>query len=78
MNAQAKKLKQKVVAFLNRQEIDFLDKLGNDAWFSTGMKLSRTQIIEALVNLMMELGVKGEGVDSKEELKQRIIKAFEE
>ncbi len=80
MDAKRKELKQKVVSFLNREEIDFLDKLGKDAWFSTGMKLSRTQIIEALVNLMMEMGVKGKGVDSKEELKEHIlagIKRFE-
>ncbi|MBU2540431.1 MAG: hypothetical protein KJ593_00865 [Candidatus Omnitrophica bacterium] len=77
MDAKRKALKQKVVTFLNREEIDFLDKLGKDAWFSTGMKLSRTQIIEALVNLMMEMGVGGKGVDSKEELKQHILKALE-
>ena len=72
-----KQLKQKVVAFLNREEIDFLDRMGKDAWFSTGMKLSRTQIIEGLVNLMMEMGVIGKGVDSKEELKKHILKAME-
>lgn len=76
MNEKAYKLKQKVVTFLNRDEIDFLDKLGKDAWFSTGMKLSRTQIIEALVNLMMEMGVKANGVNSKEELKHHIIRAM--
>ncbi|MEW6009455.1 MAG: hypothetical protein AB1629_07470 [Candidatus Omnitrophota bacterium] len=77
MDAKTKELKQKVVAFLNREEIDFLDKLGKDAWFSTGMKLSRTQIIEALVNLMMEMGVKANGVASKEELKRHIRQALE-
>lgn len=72
-----KELKQKVVAFLNREEIDFLDKFGKDAWFSTGAKLSRTQIIEALVNLAMEFGVVGRGVDSPEELKKHIVQAIE-
>ncbi len=77
MDKLQKELKQKVVAFLNREEIDFLDKLGKDAWFSTGAKLSRTQIIEALVNLMMEMGVKANGVNSKEELKKHILRAVE-
>jgi hypothetical protein len=77
MNAQNRQLKQKVVAFLNREEIDFLDKLGKDAWFSTGAKLSRTQIIEALVNLMMDLGVKANGVSSKEALKEHILAALQ-
>ncbi len=77
MTKKEKMLKQKVVAFVNREEMDFLDRLGKDAWFSTGMKLSRTQIIEALVNLMMEMGVKGDGISSKEELKKHILKAIE-
>lgn len=77
MDRDRKELKQKVVTFLNREEIDFLDKLGKDAWFSTGAKLSRTQIIEALVNLMMELGVKANGVNSKEALRQHILEALE-
>lgn len=77
MNGPRKELKQKVVAFLNREEIDFLDKLGKDAWFSTGSKLSRTLIIEALVNLMMELGVKANGVNSKEALKKHIFDALD-
>ncbi len=77
MDRDRKELKQKVVTFLNREEIDFLDKLGKDAWFSTGAKLSRTQIIEALVNLMMELGVKANGVNSKEALREHIFEALE-
>lgn len=76
MDRDRKELKQKVVTFLNREEIDFLDKLGKDAWFSTGAKLSRTQIIEALVNLMMELGVKANGVNSKEALRGHILEAL--
>ncbi len=75
MTKKEKILKQKVVAFLNRDEMDFLDKLGKDAWFSTGMKLSRTQLIEALVNLVMQFGVLGKGINSIEEFKKRILKA---
>jgi hypothetical protein len=67
----------RVVAQLNRQEIDFLDKLGKDALFTTGSKLSRTCIIETLVDLMMELGIQGKGITSKEELKRHILAALE-
>jgi hypothetical protein len=77
MDERQKELKQKVVTFLNRDEIDFLDKLGKDAWFSTGMKLSRIQIIEALVNLMMQFHVQGKGVTNKEDLQKHIIQALE-
>ena len=69
---QKQRLYQRVIAFLNRQQIDFIDKIGKDAFFSKGSKLSRSKIISALVDLMMELGIDGEGISSAQELKQRI------
>ena len=44
----------RVVTLLNREEIDFLDKLCKDSLFSTGIKLSRTQILRSLVEAMMQ------------------------
>ena len=64
----------RVIALLNREQVDFLDKLGKDALFSTGAKLSRTKIIYAMVNALRTLGVTGSGVRSKEELEQKILK----
>ena len=46
--------KGRIVAFLTRTEIDFIDKLAKDAMFSTGHKLSRTDIISALVDTVMD------------------------
>lgn len=63
---------QRVIAFLNRQQEDFIDKVGKDALFSKGTKLSRSKIISALVDLMMELSISGKDVSSLEEFKQRI------
>ena len=65
----------RVIALLNREQVDFLDKLGKDALFSTGAKLSRTKIIYAMVNALRSLGITGNGVRSKEELEQKIVKA---
>ena len=65
----------RVIALLNREQVDYLDKLGKDALFTTGAKLSRTKIIYAMVNALRSLGITGDGVRSKEELEQKIIKA---
>ena len=69
---QKEEIYQRVIAFLNRQQVDFIDKIGKDALFSKGTKLSRSKIISMLVDLMIELGIDGEGISSLEELKQRI------
>ena len=67
---------QRVVTFLNRQEVDFLDKLGKDALFSTGLKLSRAKIISWLVDFMKEINISGEGLKSEFDLEERIKKAM--
>ena len=63
----------RVIASLNREQVDFLDKIGKDALFSAGLKLSRTHILSAMVNVLKRLEVTGEGVKTTEELEQRII-----
>ena len=64
---------QRVVTFSNREEVDFLDKLGKDALFSTGLKLSRTKLIAWLVDFMEELRINGEGIKSKRDFENRIL-----
>jgi len=72
---ETRQITHRVIALLNREQVDFLDKLGKDALFTTGAKLSRTKIIYAMVNALRSLGVTGDGVRSKEEFEQKIIKA---
>ena len=69
---QRHEIEQRVITFLNREQVDFIDKIGKDALFSKGTKLSRSRIISLLVDLIMELDINGEGISSLEELKQRI------
>ena len=69
---------QRVVTFLNREEVDFLDKLGKDALFSTGLKLSRAKLISWLVDFMHKLHVDGKNVKSKKDLENRIISLLEQ
>ncbi len=66
----------RVITFLTRDELDFLDKIGKDALFSAGAKLSRSKIISAIVNVIRKLEINGSGLSSKEELEARIIKAI--
>jgi len=66
----------RVIASLNREQVDYLDKLGKDALFSSGVKLSRTEILAAMVDLLRKLKVSGEGLASRDGLEQRILRAI--
>jgi len=63
---------QRVVTFLNRQEVDFLDKLGKDALFTTGIKISRAKLIAWLVDFTKELNISGKGIKSETDFDKRI------
>lgn len=65
---------ERVVALLNRNEIDYLDEIGKDAFFTKGRKLSRIKIIRAMVEAMRELDIKGDGIGSEADLKEEILK----
>jgi len=63
---------QRVVTFLNRGEVDFLDKIGKDALFSSGMKLSRAKLIAWLVDIAKDLEMTGDGIRSESDFENRI------
>ncbi|MFH0806806.1 MAG: hypothetical protein V2A57_00100 [Elusimicrobiota bacterium] len=65
--------RERVVTFLNRNEVDFLDKIGKDALFSTGVKLSRAKLIAWLIDLMKKLNISGENIKSEQEFEERIF-----
>ena len=66
----------RVIASLNREQVDYLDKVGKDAQFSSGVKLSRTQILAAMVNAIKRLNLTGEGVANSAQFEQRIVDAI--
>lgn len=66
----------RVIASLNREQVDYLDKIGKDAQFSSGIKLSRTQILAAMVNALKRLNLTGAGVTTVEQFEQRIVDAM--
>lgn len=66
----------RVIASLNREQVDYLDKIGKDAQFSSGVKLSRTQILAAMVNALKRLNLTGEGITTVRQFEQRIVDAM--
>ena len=66
----------RVIASLNREQVDFLDKLGKDALFSCGVKLSRTQILSAMVNVLRRFDLTGEGIKTPEQLEERVVETM--
>lgn len=76
----AQEISQRVIVFLNREQVDFLDKVGKDTLFSGKKKLSRTKIIASLVNLIMKLDINGKNLDSTkaivDEIKLKIKNSY--
>ena len=68
--------KARLVAMISRDEMDFIDKIGKDALFSTGKKLSRTDVISAIIDVMHEFPMTGRGIHTKDELHARILNAI--
>lgn len=66
----------RVITMLNRSELEFLDKLGKDALFSTGHKLSYNEILRGLIGFAMQTDLQGTGIDSLDALKQKILELF--
>ncbi|MBU0548253.1 MAG: hypothetical protein KJ710_01920 [Candidatus Omnitrophica bacterium] len=62
----------RVITMLGRQEMDYLDKLGKDALFSTGHKLSYNDILRGLIDFAMEAGISGEMIDSAKSFKEKL------
>lgn len=82
-NGSSRQLLSRVITFLTREEMDFIDKISKDSLFTTGTKLPRAKVIEAMVEAVREAGLSGEGIHNKEELINKIFneiakKAMEE
>ncbi len=65
-----------MIALLTRDQVDYLDKLGKDAQFSSGNKLTRTEILAAMVNALQRLDLDGKGVRNVGQFEQRIVDAM--
>jgi len=68
-----KELKKRIIAFLTREETEFLAKLSMESFFTTGHKLARTDIIAALVDAVMAMKITANDIRNKEDLVRRIL-----
>ena len=66
----------RVVTFLTRQELEFLDKLEKDVIFSTGMHISRSQILQDLAELLAKTNMNAIGIRDDQELKAKMAQAI--
>ena len=73
MNYDKKIIAHRVITMLGRSEIDFLDKIGKDALFTTGHKLSYNEILRGLIDFAMEMKISGEKIDSADDLKRVLL-----
>lgn len=73
MKLENKKL-HRVIAIMDRDEIDYLDKIGKDSLFTSGTKLSRIKILRAMVDAMKELKIDGKNIRNETGLKNEILK----
>jgi parvulin-like peptidyl-prolyl isomerase len=73
-----KLMTHRVVTFLTREELDFLDNLEKDMIFSTGRHLSRSQIIQDMADILTKTKMDASGIKDDEELKARIMQAIVE
>lgn len=63
----------KVVSFINREELDFLDKIVKDLYFVTGKKIARSQVIKEMVHVSKSLLLKKQIIqDLKLEMDEKI------
>ena len=66
----------RVVTFLTREELEFLDKLEKDMMFSTGRHLSRSQILQDMAELLSKTRMNAIGIKNDDELKRKSRKPY--
>jgi len=77
MKANNNDQKARLIAMIHRGEMDFIDKIGKDALFTTGRKLSRADVVSAILSAVAQLAINGKNIQSEEELREHLEKAIE-
>ena len=73
--SEPQRTKHRVVTFLDRDQVDWLDRIGKDALFSTGAKFPRTRIIAGLIDFLQWTNVSGDGVRTGRDFQDRLVAA---
>ena len=69
--------KARLIAMIHRGEMDLIDRIGKDALFTTGNKLSRAEVVSAILSAVAQLGINGKNIQSEEELREYIGRVIE-
>ena len=73
MKTQTKETTKRLVALLNKEKIEFINRLSVDAFFSTGRRLTKVDIIAALVDAAIELDISAIGAKNRQDFTKKII-----
>ena len=69
----------RVVTFLCREQVDYLDHTGKDALFLSGKKLSRAQLLATLVDMLIKSGIHVEKLNLKNiDIAGQLLKAIQD
>jgi len=71
-----KEFRHRVVTFLTREELEFMDKLNKDAMFSTGKHISRAQVLQDLAELLSRTDMDAKSLKNDADLEQRMMEAI--
>ena len=63
----------RVITMLDRKEMDYLDKLSKDALFSTGHRMSHSEVLKWLVDFAIEVEMTGEKIRSVDDFKEKLM-----
>jgi protein-disulfide isomerase-like protein with CxxC motif len=69
-------MKARLIAMVSRHEMDFIDRISKDALYTTGKKLTRTDVVSAILEAVASLPINGKNVHSEQELRSCIVRTI--
>jgi len=71
-----KEVLHKIVTFIDREELDFLDKISKDIYFSKKIKISRSAVLREFIDVFIENKICE--IKNYRDFIEVIVKKFEE
>jgi len=71
-----KEVLHKIVSFIDREELDFLDQICKDIYFSKNIRISRSAVLREFIDIFME--DKMYGFKNYRDLIEVLVKKFAE
>jgi len=73
MHKEGEHSQYKVITFLKRDELDFLDTMEKDIYFAHGVNIPRTKLIEEIINI-----VRGMEEKDRQAIEDQLLRMFKE